>query len=199
MAAITKYTQGSPTAFDGNKTVLDGLEKIIFTPYVAGEPGNKSYLLESIVADSVSITQDDPSTNNIDCETSDTPIKTTTVQGGYTIEMVNADFRKDLLQKVLGYEAPSNITPMGSSSGATAMNIAIAPESTPTLYCCIELVFHEDAILVCPKVNLASKIDISSVKTETCKVTISGSLEAYNIGTPQSPINTPFFVIYPNA
>lgn len=198
MATISRYTvDASPDSLLSGKVVLSGAKQIVFTPFnqAGTAPGSDSYFLESIIADTLSITQDDPETNSIECETSDTAIKTTVVEGSYNIEMTCADIQKDILEKLLGFGTSTSVAPAG---GTGTLNVAYAPESHSDRYCAIEIVF-DDAILVCPKVNITSKIDISSVKTETCKATISGTMELYNIGTAGSPIKTPFFVIYPNS
>lgn len=193
---LNRFTQGQATPL-GTKLVLSGVNKIVITPFVGSAPGLNSYSLDSIIADSLTISQDDPETNSIECETSDTAIKTTVKEGSYHIEMTNADINKDILEECLGYTYSTSISQTGSSGAS--LNVAYAPESRTDRYVTIEIVFENQAVLVCPKVNLASKIDISSVKSEVVKATISGEMEIYNIGTTNNPINTPFFVIYPTV
>lgn len=191
--SLTRFITTTPTSLINGKLVLSGATKIILTPYSNGEIGSTSYELESIVADSLAITQDDPETNSIDCETSDTPIKTTKKEGAYNISMTNVDIQKTILTSVFGFVEKS------ITVGSGTVTAAVAPESDTDRYACIEIVFGDDAELVCPKVNLATKVDVSSVKRETVKCSIEGSCELATIGTGAAAFKTPFFVVYPTT
>lgn len=189
--AFTRFTTNTATGTNASKLVLSGVTKILFTPYVQGAGGawslgSTTYQLDNIIADSVAISQDDPEENSIDCETRDEPIKKTVTNGNYNVEMVSADIQKDILVACFGF------TYDGTNK------YVHAPASYKECYAAIEFCFggnSEYASLVCPKVQISSKIDASSLKSETVKGTISGTCMSQEI-TVSSGTNyeTPFFL-----
>lgn len=192
--ALAKFLSGTHTSIINNKLVLSNPTDILVTEW--NESGGTWTLntssngipLESIVRDSLTISQDDPEETNIDCETSDSPIKTVTKQGAWHIEMTCADLQPEVMAALMGYQ---NLTIAGETPSSGNGDITVAPTKMPQKYVAIEIVF-DDASLVCPKVQLTSKLDASSVSSETVKVTISGTLEDYTIGS--SGVKTPFFI-----
>lgn len=163
--------------------ILTGVKKIVFTPLNADgtlDTANKE-VLESIIADTVAISQEDPETNTIDCETSDSPIIEATKLGKYTVEMSSADIKESILIKCLGFTG---------SNGVYA-----APAAYKQIYAMIE-VQMDGAEFVLPKVLMASKIDASSLKTDVAKGTISGSAfdAKVKVGSMESK-TTPFLVV----
>lgn len=187
--ALAKFLSGTHASILDGKVVLSGAKEINVTKWTYSSntwslsPSSSGIPLESIVADSLTITQDDPEESTIECETSDAPIKSVVKQGKYTISMTCADIQKDILTNLLGYTAIA-------SSGGTGSDYIIAPNGVTTQYVAIEIVFDTHT-LVCPKVQLASKIDASSLKTETVKCTISGTMEEYEVAAGKK---TPFFI-----
>lgn len=188
--ALAKFLSGTHASLLDSKLVLSGATAINVTKWVYSgsawslTASSSGIPLESIVADSLAISQDDPETSNIECETSDSPIKSVTKQGAWNITMTCADIQKDILTNLLGYQG---IT----SSGSAGSDYIIAPNSTLDSYVAIEILFGDTASLVCPKVHLTSKIDASNLKSETVKCTISGVLEEYEISSGKK---TPFFI-----
>lgn len=190
--AFARFTPSTNThtATNNSKLVLSGVTKILFTPYVQGAGGawslgTTTYQLDNIIADSVAISQDDPEENTIDCETRDEPIKKTVVNGNFNVEMVSADIQKDILVACFGYVWDSS------------NEYVHAPANYQEAYALIEFTFGgntEVASLVCPKVQISSKIDASSLKTETVKGTISGTCMSVTIGEGGSAYDTPFLV-----
>lgn len=188
--ALANFLSGTHASILDGKLVLSGATAINVTKWVYNgsawslTTSSAGIPLESIVADSLAITQDDPETSTIDCETSDSPIKSVTRMGSYTITMTCADIQKDILTTLLGYEG---IT----SGGSAGSDYIIAPSSQKDNYVAIEILFGDQCSLVCPKVQLTSKIDASNLKSETVKCTISGTMEEYEIASGKK---TPFFV-----
>lgn len=190
MATFQRFLTGTHTSTDATKVVLSGATKIIFVPWTPNsstgvlelDPSDNGFMLDNIIADSVTITQDDPTENTIDCETRDEPIKKVVTNGNFNIEMVSADIQEDILVNLFGY-----------TKDATNGRI-YAPAAYQEKFVAIEITFggenSENISLVCPKVQISSKIDASSLKSETVKGTISGTLLSYNNGT----YSTPFFV-----
>lgn len=191
--ALSRFLSGTHTSTDGTKKVLSGATKIIVTPWTYDatngwtlDPTSSGYTLDNIIADSVTISQDDPEENTIDCETRDEPIKKTVTNGNYNIEMTSADIQKAILVNLFGFTEDS-------TNGRV-----YAPNSYKEIYAAIEITFGgentETDSLVCPKVQLSSKIDASSLKSETVKGTISGTCMSYTFGTGSSAYSTPFFL-----
>lgn len=60
-------------------------------------PKGDSYILEDVVEDTTSISQDDNDVNDIECETSDSPIISIVKLGKYQFTAEVADTQKDLL------------------------------------------------------------------------------------------------------
>lgn len=134
--------------------------------------------LDAIVADSTTFTQEDPTTDTIDCETSDSPIVEVVTSGKFTIEMTSADVSDDILEKALGYEK------VGTDAVA-------APASYVKKYATVEIAF-QDGKFVLPKVQLTSKIDGSSLKTSVVKGTISGTCYDTFVKVGDNEVKTAF-------
>ena len=165
--------------------VLTGVKKILFTPLTIDASGNvtegTAIDLDSIIADTVELTQEDPETNTIDCETSDSPIYETVTLGKYTITMDSADISTTFLENVLKF------TNVGNGYAA--------PSSYVETYAKIEVQML-NMNLVLPKVSMASKLDASSLKTDVMKGTITGTAYDAKIKVGSSgPVTTPFVVI----
>lgn len=171
------------------KLVLTGVRKILVTPYIASEGvlslGSTTYQLDNIIADTATITQDDPNENNIDNETGDEPILKSIINGTYSVEMTSADIQKDILVNIFGYTYDED-------------NMYVcAPSSYPEVYAAVEFIFGnegaEKGSLVCPKVQLMCKIDASSLKSETVKGIVRGTCVSVKPNS-QADYVTPFFV-----
>lgn len=188
--SLSRFLSGTHVGTDTTKLVLSGVTKIIVTPWTYSAqtgawtltPSTAGIYLDNIIADTVTISQDDPSESSIDCETRDEPIKKVVTNGSYNIEMTSADIQKEILVKLFGYTEDS-------TNGRI-----YAPASYKEMYVAMELTFGgegtETTSLVCPKVQISSKIDASSLKSETVKGTISGTLMSYAFDN----YSTPFFV-----
>lgn len=173
---------------DSAQRILTGVKHVYFTPWVAGSDGtlapstsNRLELL-SLIADSVAISQDDPETNQIDSETRDEPIIESITLGKYTVTMDSADINFDILTACLGFVA------VGTDAAA-------APAAYIKLYGVIE-VEMDNTKLILPKALLSSKIDASSLKTNVCKGTISGTgySASVTVGS-NTAVNTPFIAV----
>lgn len=171
--------------------VLTGVKKIFFTPWKADEADAEKLIvdtanrleLKSIVGDSVAISQDDPETTTIECETSDSPLYEVTKLGKYTITMDSADISPNILSTCMGFEI------IGSNLASAA------PSSYKEKYVVVEVIM-DTAAFVMPKVLINSKLDASTLKTNIAKGTLSGSaLEAnVKIGS-EDAVLTPFVVV----
>lgn len=172
------------TRTDTTAKKLGGVTEILITPYAEGKEGETTYSLDNIVGDTVSITQEDPTTNEIECETRDEPLFENTTLGSYTVSMESADIQEIVLVNCMGFKKDS-----------TNGNL-YAPASYKELWAKIEVVFGEAGSLVCPKVKLRGNIDASSLKTGIVKGVISGTCYSTEVteGDSSTKTITPFYV-----
>lgn len=178
MAATIK-----PTLTGAKK--LKGVKQILVTPYdESGEElGATAYQLDNIVADSTSITQDDPETTDIECETRDEPIDSVTTLGSYQFTTTSGDVQKELLTNIMGFKED------------TSSKILYAPASYKDLYAEIRLVFSNGDALVLPKVKLNNKIVAETLKTGLVQATIAGTAFSKEVTINSAPAQTPFYIV----
>ena len=175
------------TATDTTAIKLGGVTQIILTPYTDGSKGATSYSLDNIVADTTSITQEEPTTNTVDCETRDEPIFENITLGRYTFSAESGDIQDIVLTNCFGF--------VKGASGSL-----YAPSTYKEIWAEIEVVFGDKGSLVCPKVKMSGNIDASSLKTGMVRGVISGSCysisittEASGQGSSGTPLTTPFY------
>lgn len=170
----------------GDNLILGGVTRIVFVPWVktpetnVWAKGTDGFALDDVVADTTSISQDDPETNAVDCETRDEPIYENVTLGSYNFSCESGNIDKDILQNALGYKI--------SGEGPTLK--AYAPASYKELWAEVEVQFANGVSLVLPKVKLNSKIDASSLKTGIVRGVISGTAYSTNVDGN----DTPFYV-----
>lgn len=181
------------TATDTTAIKLGGVTQIILTPYTDGSKGSTSYSLDNIVADTTSITQEEPTTNTVDCETRDEPIFENITLGRYTFSAESGDIQDIVLTNCFGF--------VKGASGSL-----YAPSTYKEIWAEIEVVFGDKGSLVCPKVKMSGNIDASSLKTGMVRGVISGSCysvsitaEASGQGSTTTPITTPFYYKAPEG
>lgn len=163
---------------------LKGVTQILATPYTeGGELGTTAYSLDNIVADSTSLTQDDPETNEIACETRDEPIDTVTTLGSFQFTTTSADVQPEFLTNFLGFTQDSST------------KILYAPSAYKDTYAEFRLVFGESGSLVIPKVKLNSKIEAATLKTGMVQATIAGTAFSVEKTTTDGKIFTPFYAV----
>lgn len=175
------------TATDTTAIKLGGVTQIILTPYTDGSKGSTSYSLDNIVADTTSITQEEPTTNTVDCETRDEPIFENITLGRYTFSAESGDIQDIVLTNCFGF--------VKGESGSL-----YAPSTYKEIWTEIEVVFGDKGSLVCPKVKMSGNIDASSLKTGMVRGVISGSCYSVSIttetsgaGSSNTPLSTPFY------
>ena len=181
------------TETDTTAIKLGGVSQIILTPYTDGSKGSTSYSLDNIVADTTSITQEEPTTNTVDCETRDEPIFENITLGRYTFSAESGDIQDIVLTNCFGF--------VKGASGSL-----YAPSTYKEIWAEIEVVFGDKGSLVCPKVKMSGNIDASSLKTGMVRGVISGSCysvaintEASGAGSATTPISTPFYYKVPEG
>ena len=170
----------------GKNLILGGVTRIVFVPWVKASEtnvwskGTDGFALDDVVANTTSISQDEPETNAIDCETRDEPIYENVTIGSYKFSCESGNIDQDILQNALGFKV--------SGEGSTLK--AYAPATYAELWAEIEVQFTNGTSLVLPKVKLSSNIDASSLKTGIVRGVISGTAYSTNVDGN----DTPFYV-----
>lgn len=171
------------TATDTTAIKLGGVTQILMTPYAADTKGETTYSLDNIVADTTSITQEDATTNSVDCETTDDPIFENITLGKYTFTAESGDIQEIVLTNCFGFKKDS-----------TNGNL-YAPATYKEVWAEIEVVFGDKGSLVCPKVKMSGHIDASSLKTGMVRGVINGTCYSVEIteGDSSTKTKTPFY------
>lgn len=149
----------------------------------------KVYAFDNIIADTTSITQDDETRNETDCETRDEPIYESITLGKWNFTCDSTDFRPGFLTDILGFTKPSSST----------TDRYLAPTSYKKIYAAIEIQFsdptdkeHYEGSVLLPKVLLSSKAIFESLKTSLAKITVAGTAYSADTGSGVSPLAISF-------
>lgn len=148
------------------------------TPYVGNAPGSNTWLLQDVVRDSVSISQDDAETNTVENEFSSSPIIQNVIVGAHNFAANVGDLQNDLLHDLLGYS-------VDAVSGK-----AYAPAGYQEVFAKVELVFQNGTkevssdgtttvvpkywAVVLPKVQLNAAVTIESLNSSVGTIAIAG-------------------------
>lgn len=181
----------------GKDKVLSGVERIVFVPWEqdtdSGEwaKADEGFALDSIVADTTTITQDEAETNAIDCETRDEPIVENITLGSYQFSCESASIAPEILKHCLGFT-----TVVDSNGKLTA---AYAPSTYQERWAEVEIMFKQGYSMVLPKIKLSSNIDGSSLKTGIPRGIISGTAYTTQVsngkeGADAKVYETPFYM-----
>ena len=159
-------------------------------------PLGDSYILEDVVEDTTSISQDDNDVNDIKCETSDSPIisiiklvlveKTTDSLLKFQFTAEVADTQKDLLVSLMGFTA-----------GTTVTTKYFAPAQYKQLYAKVDVVFEDGkdmTAFVVPKLQLNSKLMLESLNSNVGRINLAGTAYDANVKDGSATIRTPFYV-----
>lgn len=149
-------------------------------------PLGDSYILEDVIEDTTSISQDDNDVNDIECETSDSPILSIVKLGKYQFAAELADTQKDLLVALMGFTA-----------GTTVSTKYFAPSQYKKLHAKIDVVFEDGAAktaFVLPKVQLNSKLTLESLNSNIGRINLAGTAYDANVTDGSKAIRTPFYV-----
>lgn len=170
------------TATDTTSRKLGGVTKILLTPYDGDTKGSTTYSLDNIVADTTAISQDEATTNTIDCETRDEPIFENITLGSYTFTAESGDVQDIILTNCFGFTK--------GTSGSL-----YAPTTYKEIWAEIEVVFGDKGSLVCPKVKLSGNVDASTLKTGMVRAVINGTCYTTKVTNgSDTPVDTPFYV-----
>lgn len=141
--------------------------------------GDETYMLDEVIRDTTTITQEDPTENNIENEFSSAPIVNTVTLGSYTFSAEVADMSPELLQILCGY------------STDTDKEKAYAPSTYAPVYAEISLVFAATGgkyiAATLPKVQLNSKATLDSLSTSMGRITLAGTGLNASVDGKQTP------------
>lgn len=151
------------------------------------KPKGDSYILEDVVEDTTSISQDDNETTDIECETSDSPIITVVKMGKYQLAAEIGDTQKDLLVAICGF-----------TDDATG-NRTIAPSTYKPMYAKVDVVqIQSDGskmeAYTLPKVQLNSKTLIESLNSNLARISLAGTAHNVDLTIGAKTYKTPFYV-----
>lgn len=160
-------------------TLFDGTES-------GDTPNGDTYVLEDVVQDTTSMSQDDNDTTDIDCETSDDPIISVVKNGKYQFSAEVGDTQKDLLVGLVGFTYDN------------AAKKAYAPAAYSKRYAKIDVVFENaDGSLnayVIPKLQLNSKLTIESLNSNLGRIALAGTASPITVIVSGKSVRTPFYV-----
>lgn len=149
-------------------------------------PKGDSYILEDVVEDSTSISQDDNETTDIECETSDSPIISIVKLGKWQLAAEIGDTQAELLKALCGFTED------------TAGNRTLAPSVYKAMYAKIDVVqVQSDGTMkayVLPKVQLNSKLTIESLNSNLARIALAGTAKDIALTVGAKTVRTPFYV-----
>lgn len=169
--------------------IFGGVTEIVLTPYnVAGtELGSDDYILDNIVADSTTITQEENTNNPIEAETKDEPLYENITLGSYTFASNSGDIQPAILTGVFGFTKGTD----------TSADVFYAPTTYKPVWVKVQVKFGDTGTLVCPKVKLSCRINASSLKTGIVQGEITGTCYAGKVGTGSEL--SPFYITVPKS
>ena len=134
-----------------------------------------------MLADSVSVQQDDNTVNSRDSETKDEPALENTILGKYQVAATSLDVQDKILEAMMSWVV-----------GTTDTTVSYAPTSYKPKWCMIIFAFNStDKCFVAPKVKLNSKIVIASLKTSSGQIDIAGTAYAGKLTIDSTTVETP--------
>lgn len=150
-------------------------------------PKGDSFILEDVVENSTSISQDDNDTTDIECETSDSPIISIVKLGKWQLAAEIGDTQKALLAALCDF-----------TDDATGKK-TIAPSTYKAKYAKIDVVQVQPngttmEAYVLPKVQLNSKLTIESLNSNLAKIALAGTAKDIAITVGAKTFRTPFYV-----
>lgn len=150
-------------------------------------PKGDSFILEDVVENSTSISQDDNDTTDIECETSDSPIISIVKLGKWQLAAEIGDTQKALLAALCDF-----------TDDATGKK-TIAPSTYKAKYAKIDVVQVQPngttmEAYVLPKVQLNSKLTIESLNSNLAKIALAGTAKDIALTVGAKTFRTPFYV-----
>lgn len=176
-----------------NKKTVYNPKFLVITPYTSGSVGTTKYLLQDVVRDSVSISQDEAEENAVENEFSNSPIINNIIAGKFNFAANIGDMQSALLKALMGFS-------VDSVSGK-----AYAPSGYVELFARIELVFQVGTdsggdptylAIVLPKVQLNASATIESINSSVGTIAIAGVGFETSITDGSNTYTTAMYVDY---
>lgn len=166
--------------------------------YIVATVGAKTYIFDHVLKDSTKFSQDDNTTNAIENEVSDTPIKENITLGGYQFEATIEDIQEDLLVDLCGFTKAENT------------GVVYAPASYDEKTAQIAVVLDSGkgdntlVAYVAPSVQLNSKLILESLSTSMAGFTLAGTAKTGSVTVKKTissqektdTISTPLYIDY---
>lgn len=131
--------------------------------------------LNYVIADTLSAVQDDAEEQTFEFETSDTPEVFYTA-GAYKIDLNNAELSETYMTKIMGWVKTT--TPAG----------VVAPETYAARYVALQVKFSDTCYIFIPRISVAPKLVMESVKTSLVYGTLSGTATNALVGGKRTSI-----------
>lgn len=131
--------------------------------------------LDYVIADTLSATQDNATEQTFEFEVTDTPEVFYTA-GAYKVDLNNAELSEDFMTKIMGWvkiEEPDGV---------------VAPETYESRYVALQVKFSDDCYVFIPKISIAPKLVMESVKTGLVYGTLSGTATNAEVGGKKTSI-----------
>lgn len=162
-------------------TLFDGTESD------ESEPKGNSYILDDVIEDTTSISQDDNDTTDIECETSDSPVISIVKLGKWQFAAEIGDTQKELLTALCDF------------TDCTTQEKTVAPSIYKVKYAKIDIVQVQPngttmEAYVLPKVQLNSKLTIESLNSNLARIALAGTAKDISIIVDSKTVRTPFYV-----
>lgn len=162
-------------------TLFDGTESD------ESAPKGDSYILEDVIEDTTSISQDDNDTTDIECETSDSPIISIVKLGKWQFAAEIGDTQKELLTALCDF-----------TDDATGKK-TLSPSIYKAKYAKIDVVQVQPngttmEAYVLPKVQLNSKLTIESLNSNLARIALAGTAKDISLTVNSKTVRTPFYV-----
>lgn len=153
-------------ALDKNKIMLYGLTELKLIPYSDADTlGTKSFTFDTLLEDSVSLQQDENTTNERGCETKSEPAIKNVILGAWQFAATSLDLQAEIMTNFGGWVA-----------GSTDTDVIIAPTAYKTQYAMAIMKFgSSDMCVVCPKIQIDARAVLASLKTGSGECAISGT------------------------
>ena len=168
---------------DSKKRILSNAKYVKLIPYKdeGTTLGTNSFTFDTLLADSTSFQNDDPTTNQRDSETKDEPAVQNTVLGAYQFATTSLDVQDEIIKAMMGW-----------TTGTTDNDVVYAPVSYKPLYAMLIIGFTSTTdCLVAPKLKLNTKMVVASLKTSSGEVQITGTAYAGKLTIDSGQVETP--------
>jgi hypothetical protein len=152
------------------KTLVTKAKEILIGVWNGDTAPTSASALEYVIADSLTITQDDADENTFEFETSEIT-ETFYTLGDVNVDLNNASIDEQYLAEVMGWE---HVT--------TPADGYVSPSSYETRYVALQVKFSDTFYVYLPKIAIGPKLNFESVKTSLAYGTLSGKATAVEVG-----------------